>query len=188
MVDPHEAGETIAAEAGRLERLVQDVLELARLNRIEFDVEREPIDLGAVARDAIRRYEPQARAFGVDLVLDVNGGAPAVGDAERSLQIVSNLVENALRVTPPGGRVSISAHPGLIAVEDTGPGLAADEVTACVRPLLPLVALRRLAPRRHRARARDRQAADGADGRAGRGRERAGRDPVRSAAAGFTAV
>ena len=77
VVDPQEAGETIAAEAGRLERLVQDVLELARLNRIEFDVEREPIDLGAVARDAIRRYEPQARAFGVELVLDMNGGAPA---------------------------------------------------------------------------------------------------------------
>jgi signal transduction histidine kinase len=128
VVDPNEAGETIAAEAGRLERLVQDVLELARLNRIEFDVEREPIDLVAVARDTIRRYEPQARSFGVELVLDVNGGAPAVGDAERSLQIVSNLVENALRVTPPGGRVSVSAHPGLIAVEDTGPGLAADEV------------------------------------------------------------
>ena len=128
VVPSKEAGETIAAEARRLERLVQDVLELARLNRIEFDVANEPIDLDTVARDAVRRYEPQARAYGVDLVLDTNGGAPALGDAERSLQIVSNLVENALRVTPPGGRVQVSAHPGLVAVEDTGPGLAAEEL------------------------------------------------------------
>jgi two-component system OmpR family sensor kinase len=128
VVPAKEAGETIVAEARRLERLVQDVLELARLNRIEFDVAQEPIDLDAVARDAVRRYEPQARAYGVELVLDTNGGAPALGDAERSLQVVSNLVENALRVTPAGGRVQVSAHPGLVAVEDTGPGLAAEEL------------------------------------------------------------
>ncbi len=127
-VPPGEAADTIAAEAGRLERLVQDVLELARMNRIEFSVRREPIDLATVARDAARRYEPQARAFGVELIVDTNGGAPALGDAERSLQVVSNLVENALRVTPAGGWVRVSADPGVLAVEDCGPGLAPDDL------------------------------------------------------------
>ena len=44
------------------------------------------------------------------------------------MQVVSNLVENAIRVTPSGGSVRVSAHPGLLAVEDTGPGLGAEEL------------------------------------------------------------
>jgi two-component system sensor histidine kinase BaeS len=54
-----------------------------------------------------------------------DGAAPAIGDADRVLQIVSNLVENALRLTPPGGEVRVVAEPGALRVEDTGPGLAA---------------------------------------------------------------
>jgi two-component system sensor histidine kinase BaeS len=50
--------------------------------------------------------------------------APAIGDADRVLQVVSNLVENALRLTPPGGEVRVVAAPGVLRVEDTGPGLA----------------------------------------------------------------
>lgn len=123
-----EAARTIEAEASRLERLVGDVIELARMNRIEFTVSQEPIDLANVARDAVRRYAPQARSFGVELEAATNGSAPAIGDAERTLQVVSNLVENALRVTPAGGSVRIRAAEGLIAVEDSGPGLEPDDV------------------------------------------------------------
>jgi signal transduction histidine kinase len=127
-VTPDDAAETIVAEAERLGRLVGDLLDLARMNRTDFAVHPTEVDLAEIARDAVRRYEQQAAAFGVSLSAISDGSAPAVADADRVLQIVSNLVENALRVTPPGGRVSISAHPGLIAVEDTGPGLAADDV------------------------------------------------------------
>jgi two-component system OmpR family sensor kinase len=127
-LDASEAARTIQAEAARLERLVRDVIDLARINRIEFEVQRTPIDLGDVAREVVRRYEPQARAYGVELRTDANGGAPALGDQERALQVVSNLVENAIRVTPNGGRVRVSADPGVLAVEDTGPGIAADEL------------------------------------------------------------
>jgi two-component system OmpR family sensor kinase len=123
-----EAAETIATEAQRLERLVGDLLDLARMNRSEFSVHREPIDLAAAAHEVVRRYRPQADAFGVELEAVADGPAPALGDGDRTLQVVSNLVENALRVTPPGGRVRVVARPSLLCVEDTGPGLRPDEV------------------------------------------------------------
>lgn len=122
-----EAAATILRESQRLERLVGDLLELARMNKAEFSVRREPIDLGAIAQEALRRYEVQAREF--EVVLEAEGpAAPAIGDADRTLQIVSNLVENALRLTPAGGSVRIVTAPGSIRVEDTGPGLRPDEL------------------------------------------------------------
>jgi two-component system OmpR family sensor kinase len=123
-VDSREAAATVAAEARRLERLVHDLLDLARMNRTDFSVHNTEIDLAEVADDVVRRYEPQAEAFGVTLHAPAEGSAPAIGDADRVLQVVSNLVENALRLTPPGGEVRVVAAPGVLRVEDTGPGLA----------------------------------------------------------------
>jgi two-component system, OmpR family, sensor kinase len=123
-----EAAATIIAESKRLERLVGDLLDLARMRKAEFSVRREPIDLRAIAQEALRRYEGQAREFGVTLEADGAATAPATGDADRTLQIVSNLVENALRLTPAGGSVRIMAEPGSIRVEDTGPGLQPEEL------------------------------------------------------------
>src|SRR5207244_4894148 len=62
-----EAAETIGREAARLERLVRDLLDLARMNKSEFSVHAEPIDLGVAAREAVGRYEAQARSFDVTL-------------------------------------------------------------------------------------------------------------------------
>ena len=128
VLDAGEAAETIGREALRLERLVQDLLDLARMNKSEFSVQRVPIDLAEIAREVARRYEGQAAGFDVELGLVVEEPAPAVGDTDRMVQVVSNLVENALRITPPGGSVHIVAGPGTIAVEDTGPGLRAEEL------------------------------------------------------------
>jgi two-component system sensor histidine kinase BaeS len=124
VVDPREAAATVAAEARRLERLVHDLLDLARMNRTDFSVHNTEIDLADVAEDAVRRYGKQAAGFGVALLAVTEDLAPAIGDSDRVLQIVSNLVENALRLTPPGGQVRVVAEPGVLRVEDTGPGLA----------------------------------------------------------------
>jgi len=123
-VEPREAAATVAAEARRLERLVRDLLDLARMNRTDFSVHNSEIDLAEVADDAVRRYEQQAESFGVELRAVADRAAPAIADADRVLQIVSNLVENALRLTPPGGVVRVVAAPGVLRVEDTGPGIA----------------------------------------------------------------
>jgi two-component system sensor histidine kinase BaeS len=123
-----EAAETIATEAARLERLVRDLLDLARMNRTDFSIHREPLDLAEIAREAVRRYEAQARDFGVTLEAVAPTLAPAIGDADRLLQVTSNLVENALRLTPRGGVVRVAARAGSIEVEDTGPGLEPEDV------------------------------------------------------------
>jgi signal transduction histidine kinase len=128
VVTVEEAAETIRLEAARLERLVLDLLDLGRMNKSEFSVRREPIDLAVVAREAVRRYEGQARAFDVELTAGGEPVAPALGDADRVLQVVSNLVENALRITPAGGAVRVVATPAEVEVVDTGPGLKPEEL------------------------------------------------------------
>jgi two-component system sensor histidine kinase BaeS len=122
--EPRAAAATVAAEARRLERLVHDLLDLARMHRTDFSVLNADIDLAEVVDDVVRRYQPQAETFRVSLVAAGDTRAPAVGDADRVLQVASNLVENALRLTPPGGEVRVVAAPGTLRVEDTGPGLA----------------------------------------------------------------
>jgi two-component system, OmpR family, sensor histidine kinase BaeS len=75
----------------------------------------------------VRRYRQAADGFGVSLFADCEGPSPAVADADRVLQVVSNLVENALRLTPAGGEVRVVARPGVLRVIDTGPGLGEEE-------------------------------------------------------------
>jgi two-component system sensor histidine kinase BaeS len=125
--DADEAGRTILLEAGRLERLVRDLLDLARMNRAEFSVRSEPVDLAETAREAVGRHEASAREFGVELRA---GGVEAwvEGDGDRLLQVASNLVENALRETPAGGSVTVTAAPGTLVVADTGPGIPAGDI------------------------------------------------------------
>jgi signal transduction histidine kinase len=127
-VPPDEAAATIGRDALRLERLVRDLLDLARMNKREFSVRLARIDAAEVAAEAVRRYEPQAAAYAIALELDAPEPAPAVADEDRLLQVVSNLVENALRVTPAHGRVRVVAERGRISVEDTGPGLEPEDL------------------------------------------------------------
>jgi two-component system sensor histidine kinase BaeS len=126
-VDANEASATIAREAGRLDRLVRDVLDLARMNRHTFSVRREPVDLALVGREAVERLEGTARGFGVELAA-TGGDVWVEADHDRALQIASNLVENALRATPAGGSVRVHVAPGRLTVSDTGPGIPAQDV------------------------------------------------------------
>lgn len=135
-VSPGEAGRVIGGEAGRLERLVVDLVDLGRLGRAGFTVGREPVDLRAIAAASVQRHGPRARELRITLIASPNGSssgsaataATGLGDADRLLQITSNLIENALRLTPEGGTISVAAAPGQITVADTGPGLAAEDL------------------------------------------------------------
>jgi two-component system sensor histidine kinase BaeS len=129
VLTPVEAGGVISREAMRLERLVRDLLDLARLNhRRGFSVERADVDLGEVVQETALRYEAQARVYDIELSASAEPGSRALGDHDRLLQVLSNLVENALRITPPGGSVAVKAEPGRLVVADTGPGLDAAEL------------------------------------------------------------
>ena len=125
--EPADAAHTIVLESGRLERLVRDLLDLARMNRSEFSVRNEPVDLAEIAREAVTRHEAAARDFGVELHADTVESWVG-GDADRLLQVASNLVENALRETPSGGSVTVSARDAQLVVADTGPGIPPEDV------------------------------------------------------------
>jgi signal transduction histidine kinase len=126
------AAEVISSESRRLERLVADLLDLARLDTRQFSLRPQPIDARAVVAGAVEAFQPAAAEIGVTLDA-VNGGAVAVtGDAQRLAQIVGNLVENALKFAATRVRVDVqqpavdefSPKEFSVIVDDDGPGIA----------------------------------------------------------------
>jgi two-component system OmpR family sensor kinase len=127
-VDPATAADAIHDEARHLERLVEDLLDIARIGRHDFTAHRDLVDLAEVVHEAARRHGAVADELGVTLETAVRGGVTVVADRDRVLQATSNLVENALRLTPAGGTVRITARDHGVEVADTGPGLAPADV------------------------------------------------------------
>ena len=128
VLTPERAVKVIHAEAARLERLIADILNLARLDQQRFDIHLDTVDLVEIARESATRHAARARDLGVRIDLQRGERAPARADPDRLLQAVSNLVENALRCTPPGGTVTLAAAGGELTVKDTGPGISPDEI------------------------------------------------------------
>lgn len=133
---PHEiapAAEVILAEAGRLQRRVEDLLALARLEADDFRLEAAAVDLGQLLRAAQAAFLPRATAAGVHCLVEAPAAGPVVvTDGERVRQAIDALADNALRVLPPGGRVVLAVRPlpdGVrLEVRDDGPGLSADDL------------------------------------------------------------
>jgi signal transduction histidine kinase len=128
----------ISAEAGRLERLVGDVLDLAKLDTRRFTVLREEVDMARLLDRAHAMFAEEAKRRGIDYEPDVESEPVIVSDGDRVLQIITNLLANAFRWTPDGGRVDLRlrSENGRIhvAVEDTGPGIGPEEQERIFRP------------------------------------------------------
>jgi signal transduction histidine kinase len=133
-----ESLDVIAEEAARLERLVGDVLDLAKLDARRFTVREEEVDMGRVLERAFAAFGEEARRRGIDYQQHANGGAVIYTDGDRVLQIISNLLANAFRWTPDGGRIDLelNAENGdvSVAVADSGPGIPAEEAERIFRP------------------------------------------------------
>jgi signal transduction histidine kinase len=128
----------IAKEAGRLERLVGDVLDLAKLDANRFTLLHEEVDMGRLLDQAYAAFGEEARRRGIDYRCDADGDAVILSDGDRVLQIISNLLSNAFRWTPDGGRIELAleAQNGNVAVSvaDTGPGIKPEERDRIFRP------------------------------------------------------
>jgi signal transduction histidine kinase len=129
--DRKRAATIIGAEGRRLERLVRDLLDLARLDSRQFSMNPRPCDATEVVRDAAEAFAPQARDLGVTLDVVSGESLPVDLDPERVGQIAANLVENALKYA--ASRVEVYAarqDDGLVAivVRDDGPGVPPDEM------------------------------------------------------------
>jgi two-component system OmpR family sensor kinase len=130
--------DVIAAEAARLERLVGDVLDLAKLDARRFTVLQEEVDMAELLERAYSVFGDEARRRAIDYRADVAARPVIVSDGDRVLQIVSNLLDNAFRWTPDGGKIELSlrSQDGTVAVgvSDTGPGISANERERIFRP------------------------------------------------------
>ena len=124
----------IAAETDRLERLVGDVLDLAKLQAHRFTVRHEEVDLTRVLDHAYGAFAEEARRREIDYRLAADADPPViVSDGDRVLQVITNLLSNAFRWTPDGGRIELllGSENGVVRVDvlDTGPGVALEERT-----------------------------------------------------------
>jgi signal transduction histidine kinase len=128
----------ISEEAVRLERLVGDVLDLAKLDAHRFTVLQEEVDMERLAERAYGAFAEEARRRAIDYQRDIRAHPVIVTDGDRVLQIISNLLSNAFRWTPEGGRISLElgAENGTVSVSisDTGPGITAEERDRIFRP------------------------------------------------------
>ena len=122
----------IDGEATRLMKLVGDLMDLSRLESRAVSMEPAALRLDALISEALSQMRPQAERHHV--ALRVGGAAPvtALADRDRILQVLTNLVDNAIKFTPEGGVVEISlaasAAEAVVAVSDTGRGIPADDL------------------------------------------------------------
>jgi signal transduction histidine kinase len=123
--------EVIGEEAVRLERLVGDVLDLAKLDAKRFAVLHEEVDMERLCERAYASFGEEARRRSIDYRRSLEAHPVIVTDGDRVLQIISNLLSNAFRWTPEGGRIELglAAENGSVhvTVSDSGPGITADE-------------------------------------------------------------
>jgi signal transduction histidine kinase len=112
----------------RLARMVSDLLDLTRIEAGKIEILPQALDAGQVLVEATEGLRPVARARGVRLVVDVGPCHPVWADPDKLQQVLTNLISNAVKFSPPGGEVTVtasSAPPDAVrlAVRDTGPGI-----------------------------------------------------------------
>ncbi|MBP7338569.1 MHYT domain-containing protein [Niveispirillum sp.] len=136
-----ERAATQIEKAGtHLLRLIDEVLDLAKVEAGRLSLSLEPVDAASVIRDVASHMQPVADGANIILVLDIAaGGTSVVADRTRLVQVLSNLVSNAIKYNRSGGRVTLSAKPGpdgrvTLSVSDTGLGIPADRIDQLFQP------------------------------------------------------
>jgi signal transduction histidine kinase len=127
-----KALERIQRSSNRMSRLIRDLLDLAKLDEGHLSINPRPHDVNSLILDSVEILRQQATAKALRLELKVNPGAERVlCDRERILQVLGNLVSNAVKFTPLGGEISVRADRAgpevVFAVRDTGPGVPEDQ-------------------------------------------------------------
>ena len=123
--------EMMARQVGQMVRLVDDLLDVSRITRGRVELRTGPVDLAGVVRDAVETSRPLIDAGRHELAVDLPPNPVVVdGDRFRLSQVVANLLNNAAKYTPPGGRIGVEVGrdggDGVVRVRDTGTGIPAD--------------------------------------------------------------
>jgi signal transduction histidine kinase len=124
--------EIVTRNSERLLHLVDDLLLAAELQAGELELVPTELDLTELVRESVEAARPQAESAGVELQLEAEPTPPVSGERGRLLQVLDNLISNAIKFTPNGGRVDVSVAPAggtvRVAVRDTGIGIPPGEV------------------------------------------------------------
>jgi signal transduction histidine kinase len=128
-----ETWSVLRAQTERLQRLVADIAAVSRAEEHQLDLRLRRVEPGELTQTAVAAAQPRYRAKGVDLTLRVDPDAGNVdADTERMGQVLGNLLDNALRHTPPGGTVALAvdrlADAVCFTVSDTGEGIAPEHL------------------------------------------------------------
>ena len=120
--------ETIDRQSAQLARIVEDMIDIARITRGALAIESRRLDMGDVVRHAVETSTPAVEAGRHTFELDLPPGAlPVVGDPHRLAQVLSNILNNAARYTPPGGSIAVRARmergEAVVRVRDSGRGI-----------------------------------------------------------------
>jgi two-component system cell cycle sensor histidine kinase PleC len=129
----------ILASGQHLLALINDVLDMSKIEAGKMILYREPLDVGALAEEALRLVRNRADTAGLMLIADIGEDLPEVeADARAVKQILLNLLSNALKFTPAGGRVSVRARGEAggvrLTVQDTGIGIDPDDLPRLAAP------------------------------------------------------
>ncbi len=133
--------DVVANEATRLERLVGDVLDLAKLRAHRFTVHTEEVDMGRLVEQAYGSFGDEARRREIAYSLGGSDAAPTIiTDGDRVLQVITNLLKNAFRWTPDGGTIDLAlgAANGTVRVDvtDSGPGISREDARTIFSPFV----------------------------------------------------
>ncbi len=133
-VDPDDRKliEHVLAEIDKMNAVLSDLLLVARLDAGKLEVSTEPFDLSVVLSESVERFGLRISGKGVDLEVRMADRLPVRGDPKRTGQIFAVLLDNAVRFTPSGGRITMDGqlHDGWVevSVRDTGPGIAPEHL------------------------------------------------------------
>lgn len=128
--DSAAAGDVIGNHSARLERLVGDLLDLAKLDANRFQLKLREFDLAVAVGRTVAGLTPGAESHGLALRFEHPGPVPVHADPDRVAQIVANVVENAIKfaTTSINASVAVDGTDALIVVSDDGPGIAAEDL------------------------------------------------------------
>jgi signal transduction histidine kinase len=117
--------------AGRLSRLIEDLLLLTRVDAGQFTMHSEPVELGPLVQEMVESNAAAVEEKGITLFVEIEGSVPALVDIRHLRQVIDKLLANAVKFTPPGGSIRIRAGTvdgwARVEVEDDGIGIAAAE-------------------------------------------------------------
>jgi two-component system, chemotaxis family, sensor kinase Cph1 len=127
-----ESVELIRRSTSRMKALIEDLLEIERLGAKSFPIDIQPVESRDLLQDAVTAAQPLANEKHISLVLEMSNPPKIDADPHRISQVLSNLLGNAIKFTPEGGRVTLYARPRdgalSVTIADTGPGIAPDDL------------------------------------------------------------